>query len=139
MGNKRNSVEWYLRYSRLVEYSALHGHCFVPRSYACGDGFKLGIWVNEQRRRRRFHSPEEALALESLPHWTWDATDARWRTIFVSVENFSKKNGHLVFPPDARTPDGVSLLKWIELQRSKSKAGELSKQRLERLQTLAGW
>nr|WP_297354080.1 helicase associated domain-containing protein [uncultured Caldimonas sp.] len=64
-------------YQRLVAYAKEHGHALPPRSFVSGDGFKLGIWAAEQRRRRQYHDAREVAALEALPGWVWDARD--WR------------------------------------------------------------
>lgn len=64
-------------YQRLVAYAQEYGHCLVPRSFVSSEGFKLGIWAAEQRRRKQAHTPEEACALEALSGWAWNATE--WR------------------------------------------------------------
>lgn len=77
MANVRNHDNWMKNYRRLVAYSKEHGHCLVPRSVVLRDGFKLGIWTAEQRRRRQYHDAREIAALEALPGWVWNASD--WR------------------------------------------------------------
>jgi hypothetical protein len=77
MANVRNHDNWMRRYQLLVVYAKEHGHALVPRSYVSRDGFKLGIWTAEQRRRRQYHDARETAALEALPGWMWDARN--WR------------------------------------------------------------
>lgn len=76
MANLRNHERWMQNYQRLVAYAKENGHCVVPRSYVSSDGFKLGIWVSDQRRRMHVHSQEELNALEALRGWVWNA--ANW-------------------------------------------------------------
>ncbi|WP_310266792.1 helicase associated domain-containing protein [Roseateles saccharophilus] len=64
-------------YLRLLAYSKEHGHALVPRGFVAPDGFKLGIWTAEQRRRRQYHDDQEVAALEALPGWLWDARERR--------------------------------------------------------------
>lgn len=77
MANARNHEKWLKNYQRLVAYTQEHGHCSVPRSFVSSEGFKLGIWAADQRRRRHSHSLEETRALEELSGWVWNAEG--WR------------------------------------------------------------
>lgn len=79
MANVRNHSNWLQRFNCLVEYTKEHGHCVPPRSYATKDGFNLGIWASEQRKRREKHSTAETRLLEGLPGWTWNASN--WKEI----------------------------------------------------------
>lgn len=81
MANVHNHENWLKNYRRLVAYSKEQGHCLVPRSFVSRDGFKLGIWTAEQRRRRQALEAREIVALETLPGWVWDASD--WRQLRV--------------------------------------------------------
>lgn len=79
MGNFRNHDDWMKRFERLAEFAFTHGHSAPARGYVTADGFKLGIWVSEQRKRRAKHAPQEVVALESLPGWIWNGDD--WRSV----------------------------------------------------------
>ena len=45
------------------------------------DGFKLGVWVSDQRKRYKAAKldPERQRKLEALPGWAWDARGASAR------------------------------------------------------------
>jgi hypothetical protein len=139
VGNKRNGLQWRRHFAKLARYAAEHGHCFVPRSYTAKDGFRLGIWTGEQRRRRHAHPEDDRRALEALPNWTWDATDARWRMVAVHVEAFSRRHGHLNIPEDHCTPEGVPLARWLTAQQRDAQRGRISATRLEYLRGIVGW
>lgn len=79
MGNVRSHTRWLENYRCLVAYTKENGHSLVPRSYVTPDGFKLGIWVADQRRRRHLHSESEEASLERLRGWVWDASN--WQSI----------------------------------------------------------
>ena len=77
MSGARNHARWRKNFDRLAGYAKETGHSLVPRSFIADDGFKLGIWVAEQRRRHLCHAPVELALLEALPGWVWNAT--AWR------------------------------------------------------------
>ena len=79
MANVRNHKKWMRNFERLSAYTQEHGHSLVPRSFVSNDGFKLGIWTADQRRRWRSHSPDEVRALEALDGWVWNA--AEWHKV----------------------------------------------------------
>ena len=79
MPNVRNHSNWLERFQRLADYAQVHGHCVPARSFVMKDGFRLGIWASEQRKRRHKHTAEETAALEALPGWTWNASN--WKSI----------------------------------------------------------
>ena len=46
------SKRWEDMYSLLLQYNEKAGHCDVPRSHQ-EDGQNLGIWLSNQRRKKR--------------------------------------------------------------------------------------
>jgi hypothetical protein len=79
MARIRDHQLWLKKYHQLMMYAREHGHSLVPRSYVTLDGFRLGIWVSEQRKRKEHHSSAEVAKLEALPGWRWDAT--HWQSV----------------------------------------------------------
>jgi Helicase associated domain len=63
--------QWEEGFSKLKQFSNLAGHCRVPRNYETDEGYKLGLWVNNQRGRMGALEPDRARRLEALPHWAW--------------------------------------------------------------------
>lgn len=50
----RNKDKWENGYEHLVAYKESHnGDVRVPKGYESEDGFQLGNWVKEQRRRKK--------------------------------------------------------------------------------------
>jgi hypothetical protein len=66
--------QWENIYTALKEYSEERGNCLVSQKYITKDGYKLGYWVSDQRKRVENISPERKKKLESLKGWTWDAS-----------------------------------------------------------------
>ncbi|EKT78843.1 helicase associated domain-containing protein (plasmid) [Rhodococcus opacus] len=69
--------KWEDGFGRLLDYVEHHGHARVPRSYTI-DGYRLGTWIDRQRRRRIAGTvdPDCERRLEELPGWTWKASSS---------------------------------------------------------------
>ena len=127
----------------------------VPVSHT-EDGYPLGTWVNDQRKKYRTDrlSPERIAFLESFPGWVWNPQDASWEEGFAALERFVAREG------DARIPnhhmengarerharvtrghreDGYPLGSWATTQFPAYRAGRLSPDRIARLKELPGW
>jgi hypothetical protein len=68
------NARWDSRFDLLVAFAQREGHTAVPQKHV-ENGFALGKWVSEQRRRHHAGSlsPERADRLADLPGWVWDA------------------------------------------------------------------
>ena len=62
---------WEDGFGQLQRYVETEGHALVPQSHLSPDGFRLGLWVSNQRARRRRLSPERRARLEALRGWVW--------------------------------------------------------------------
>lgn len=97
---------------------------WVPTSYVCDDGFKLGMWVH-RRRRRRGADPELDVLLQSLPGWTWEPRQERFqgRVLLAQEAALSGRPSY-----DLRLRD------WVGEQRRAARAGRLDAARVELLE-----
>ena len=68
-----NEEAWEAAYSILKRFVRETGHAHVPSSYEDESGFRLGLWVTNQRRkyRRNVLTTERRKLLEKLPGWVW--------------------------------------------------------------------
>jgi hypothetical protein len=111
---------WKDRFSELVGYHKIHGHCNVPSRYS--ENTKLGIWVVRQRVIYRLHregkkSPMTALriqALESLD-FEWDSRGDVWEDRFSELVGYHKIHGHCNVP--SRYSENTKLGFWVGTQR----------------------
>jgi hypothetical protein len=94
---------------------------WVPTSYVCDDGFKLGMWVH-RRRRRRGADPELDVLLQSLPGWTWEPRQEEFQRR-VRLAQEAALGGRPSY--DLRLRD------WVGEQRRAARAGRLDAARVE--------
>jgi Helicase associated domain len=69
------ATQWETGFEHLQEYVRMHKHCRVPHKYKSSDGFALGIWVNNLRKRRSFLSDERIGRLDALG-FIWNTRQA---------------------------------------------------------------
>jgi hypothetical protein len=121
---------WNRHYQELVAFRQRFGHCNVPGEWA--ENSQLGIWVDNQRRRKRRLEPLHKRRLNRLG-FDWSPAETLWKTHLQELREFQKQNGHCNVPPKyAANP---ALGSWVtELrQRGKSKVPARWKRRLAAL------
>lgn len=136
---EQTTTSWEFWYGRLLAFGERHGHSRVPHRYRDDDGQRLGAWTNNERFRRNKRSPEQVLLLEGLPGWSWNLRDSKWEDGYARLVRFAEREGHTRVPGTYRDEDGHALGHWTSTQRQFRRRGELSPDRLERLNALPGW
>lgn len=128
-------------YSYLEAFLKETGSASPSQSEITHDGYKLGFWVQAQRRGYQLGklSPERINALEALKGWTWNPRDARWLAGFALLNRFAASNGHVQVPRNYRTAGGDLLGCWVSNQRVAKRAGQLSAERIAALESIHGW
>jgi hypothetical protein len=128
----------------LEGYIANQGGSSIPRSHVTTSGFRLGAWVDRQRRLnadgRLDH--DRARRLEAIPVWSWEREvgpdgNLEWEVAFGKLTEFASREGHAMVPRDYETLDGFQLGDWVRSQR-KSQARVLP-DRKKKLEELPGW
>jgi hypothetical protein len=134
-------ARWELGYARLLGFVEQEGHSRVLTSYRDDDGYRLGNWVGSQRsaRARGELSEERVKLLEALPGWVWDANDAMWEDGYIRLLEFVEDNGHARVPNVYRDGDGARLGVWVGHQRAFRRRGQLSDERISRLEAVPSW
>jgi superfamily II DNA or RNA helicase len=144
---------WEKVFAKLTQYAEREGHARVTR-FVLEDGFKLGVWVSEQRRNKVKGKldRDRQRRLEELPGWTWSAftlsftpsMKPRAKQALGWEEAFAKLRDYVDRAGDARVlryhrEDGFKLGQWVSDQRGRYKAGKLNADGQRRLEELSGW
>ncbi|BBY41780.1 DEAD/DEAH box helicase [Mycolicibacterium celeriflavum] len=132
--------QWEEGFAHLADYVGVHGNARVP-SGGTYEGFPLGRWVSRQRvaHSKGELSTDRTARLESLSGWAWDDIAARWEEGFNHLLAYVAERGSARVPFSYRSPDGLRLGQWINVQRNAYAAGTLTDDRRERLEQLKGW
>jgi hypothetical protein len=108
---------WEEGFRNLKAYSEVLGNTSVPGLFKTLDGYRLGGWVSEQRKRRDRILPERKVRLESLPGWVWDVVSERWEKGFCYLQNYVEQHGNAKVLGGYKTDDGFLLGGWVSEQR----------------------
>lgn len=130
-------VSWDEWFGRLLEFYAREGHCLVPSTHQTNGGYRLGLWVSNQRATKNNLIADRARRLESIPGWSWNTFDEAWEVGFRHLQEFSEHEKHCRIPASYRSSDGYQLGVWVSRQR-KNKSS-LSPNLKLRLEEISGW
>ncbi|WP_165449738.1 DEAD/DEAH box helicase [Krasilnikovia cinnamomea] len=124
---------------KLRAYATEHRHARVPAKFTTADGFQLGTWVSNRRRRRGQLSPDQVAQLEALPGWVWDTKEDGFAEGLEKLRAYADEHGHARVPKTFVTDDGFPLGGWVSKRRSFHRDGKLSADREEQLEAVPGW
>ena len=125
---------WEQRFIELNSYKKRFGDCDVPAIWS--ENPLLGSWVHIQRNSQISGelSSERKARLDALG-FAWDVRDAAWETMFVELQRYQRQHGHCNVPLE-RKGLNAKFGRWVSTQRTKKKSGELSHERISRLDEL---
>ena len=135
------SEDWEIRYHALELFAQKEGHVDVPDDYVADDGYPVKRFIRNQKAyyNRNRLSPERIERLETLEGWQWGKREEAWEARFRALKSFEAREGHVLVPQSYVTEDGDPLGSWVDNQRTLYKNGELSPERIARLEALEGW
>ena len=140
-------TQWNDSFDKLVEFAETYGTTSPSQSEEI-DGFKVGIWVNQQRQnyRKGRLEKERVSQLASLPGWTWQPTaDKRqrgqddWKVKLGDLKAIASQFGSVSSPQAKTTIAESGLNNWIQRQRINYRDGNLPGPYVLELEAIPGW
>jgi hypothetical protein len=127
--------KWQRGFLLFEKYVQGNGSAEVPIYFEV-DGFRLGVWVSEQRGLWvRGRLPDERKrALEAIG-MVWRPHEDSWERMFAVFEVWVARNGHALVP-ETEVEGGLTIGRWVSKQRTARRKGRLSIDREKRLTNL---
>ncbi|MFZ2168293.1 MAG: Helicase associated domain protein, partial [Methylococcaceae bacterium] len=126
---------WNEGFEYLKKYIEEQDSAKVPLRFKY-QNFNLGIWVQNQRKKKIKLDLEKIQLLESLPQWSWDVFEDQWNEGFSCLTKYVEEQGHAKVPHRFKYED-FNLGVWVQNQRNgKNKLGP---ERIKLLEALPQW
>ena len=131
---------WEEGYSAAVKYHKEHGDLLVPNGYVDTSGFRLGTWINSQRKARRSDretmTEDKIARLDALGIVWDDLIEKQWNDMFQTLCDYKNKHNSLNIPTEFEAKNGQKLYSWVRTQRERYRKGKLSAERIEKLKSI---
>ena len=142
-GKLRREMEarWEVLCQAAADAAAKEGTLELPRSYTIHSGVPVGKWLELQRQVQAGQRPgrltaEQAAKLEKLGiHWN-HRLEAAWEKGFASAQKYRTEHGDLLVPVRYRDKNDFALGEWIVYNRQRYLGGNLTQNRIERLEAI---
>jgi hypothetical protein len=140
------AAAWEAAFELLQDHVAQTGEARPTLGHKAANGFAIGAWVVQQRvvYNKGKLQTSYAQKLEALPRWTWDAKADDTDVFYRAAERYVALHGHARIRTSYLTDGrfevpGCRLGPWVNMQRSRYRAGQLSEDAAARLARLPGW
>lgn len=142
-GKLRREMEarWEMLCQAAADAAAKEGTLELPRSYTIHSGVPVGKWLELQRQVQAGQRPgrltaEQAAKLEKLGIRWNHRLEAAWEKGFVSAQKYRTEHGDLLVPVRYRDKNDFALGEWIVYNRQRYLGGNLTQNRIERLEAI---
>ena len=142
-GKLRREMEarWEVLCQAAADASAKEGTLELPRSYTIHSGVPVGKWLELQRQVQAGQRPgrltaEQAAKLEKLGIRWNHRLEAAWEKGFASAQKYRTEHGDLRVPVRYRDKNDFALGEWIVYNRQRYLGGNLTQNRIERLEAI---
>ncbi len=126
---------WESYYQELVQYREKFQNVNVPRGYASKYGMKLGRWLYVQKSLMRSGKldPEKAEKLVSIGVVQTTEGEQSWRKKYRACKVYYQQHHNLDVSLDYVDENGISIGKWLHMQREGYQTGKISPERINLL------
>lgn len=142
-GKLRREMEarWEVLCQAAADAAAKEGTLELPRSYTIHSGVPVGKWLELQRQVQAGQRPgrltaEQAAKLEKLGIRWNHRLEAAWEKGFASAQKYRTEHGDLMVPVRYRDKNDFALGEWIVYNRQRYLGGNLTQNRIERLEAI---
>lgn len=142
-GKLRREMEarWEVLCQAAADAAAKEGTLELPRSYTIHSGVPVGKWLELQRQVQAGQRPgrltaEQAAKLEKLGIRWNHRLEAAWEKGFASAQKYRTEHGDLLVPVRYRDKNDFALGEWILYNRQRYLGGNLTQNRIERLEAI---
>ena len=142
-GKLRREMEarWEVLCQAAADAAVKEGTLELPRSYTIHSGVPVGKWLELQRQVQAGQRPgrltaEQAAKLEKLGIRWNHRLEAAWEKGFASAQKYRTKHGDLLVPVRYRDKNDFALGEWIVYNRQRYLGGNLTQNRIERLEAI---
>ena len=133
----RSETAWTKGLEAAQRYRQQYGDLQVPSAYKDADGFALGNWIRNTRSRFGSGGLKESQIRElDALGMVWNNIDAKWERCYAEAALYYEKHGSLNLAPKYVSPSGIRLGAWVENQRAYYLKGELSDDKIRRLEAI---
>ena len=142
-GKLRREMEarWEVLCQAAADAAVKEGTLELPRSYTIHSGVPEGKWLELQRQVQAGQRPgrltvEQAAKLEKLGIRWNHRLEAAWEKGFASAQKYRTEHGDLLVPVRYRDKNDFALGEWIVYNRQRYLGGNLTQNRIERLEAI---
>lgn len=142
-GKLRREMEarWDVLCQAAADAAAKEGTLELPRSYTIHSGVPVGKWLELQRQVQAGQRPgrltaEQAAKLEKLGIRWNHRLETAWEKGFTSAQKYRTEHGDLLVPVRYRDKNDFALGEWIVYNRQRYLGGNLTQNRIERLEAI---
>ena len=142
-GKLRREMEarWEVLCQAAADAAVKEGTLELPRSYTIHSGVPVGKWLELQRQVQAGQRPgrltaEQAAKLEKLGIRWNHRPEAAWEKGFASAQKYRTEHGDLLVPVRYRDKNDFALGEWIVYNRQRYLGGNLTQNRIERLEAI---
>ena len=142
-GKLRREMEarWEVLCQAAADAAVKEGTLELPRSYTIHSGVPVGKWLELQRQVQAGQRPgrltaEQAAKLEKLGIRWNHRLEAAWEKGFASAQKYRTEHGDLLVSVRYRDKNDFALGEWIVYNRQRYLGGNLTQNRIERLEAI---
>lgn len=142
-GKLRREMEarWEVLCQAAADAAVKEGTLELSRSYTIHSGVPVGKWLELQRQVQAGQRPgrltaEQAAKLEKLGIRWNHRLEAAWEKGFASAQKYRTEHGDLLVPVRYRDKNDFALGEWIVYNRQRYLGGNLTQNRIERLEAI---